>query len=429
MERSIDLIRVQRAAVPRHGPRVAVRALLGLVLLLFTLAPAAAQRADAAALEADFQRWLAEQIWPEASARGISRATFELAFAGVHLDLDLPELVLPGAGPAPAIDQPEFRSPAPYFREDNLAAAARAGQARLAEWRDTLAAIERRFGVPGPIILAVWGRETNFGREVLPHDAIEAIATEAFLGRRAADSRVELFAALLMLERGDVARSALRSSWAGALGQPQLLPTGYLEYAVDFDGDGRRDIWNSVPDSLASIANLLARSGWDSREPWGVEVPLPAASLCALEGPTQGRSILAWRDLGFAISAPLGARRATRFLLAPAGALGPTFLVSQNFYVVKEYNFSDVYALYVVHLADRIAGNDRSFSLPWQAIDRIDHGQIQAAQRSLEALGYDVGGADGLVGFRTRVAIGGYQSRAGLPVTCFPNAAVLQSLR
>lgn len=405
-------------------------ALLGL-LVCAPLGPALAQRLDPVAFEAGFQDWLQREIWPEARRNGVSRRTFDEAFAGVTLDLTLPELVLPGAGDEPAIDQPEFRTPAPYFNESNLATLARLGRDRLGLWAETLAAIEQRYGVPGPIVLAIWGRETAYGRVALPHDAIRALATAAFTGRRAAEFRIELIAALQILDRGDITRAQMVSSWAGALGQPQLQPTGYLEYAVDFDGDGRRDIWNSVPDTLATIANFFSRSGWRAADPWGTEVVLPRGDYCVLEGPTQGQTAAAWQAMGFApVSGGqgIGAANAERFLLAPGGALGPAFLVSQNFYVIKEYNFSDLYALFVGHLADRIAGNDRTFVTGWQPIDRIDHGQIRRMQLSLEARGYDVGGADGLVGFRTRISIGRFQISAGLPVTCFPNAATIAAI-
>jgi membrane-bound lytic murein transglycosylase B len=217
-------------------------------------------------------------------------------------------------------------------------------------------------------------------------------------------------------------------SGAGARGPPPLQPTGYLKNAVYFDGDGRRDIWNSVPDTLATIANFFSRNGWRGTEPWGTEVALPRADYCVLEGPTQGQTAAAWQEMGFrpVTGAPaIGGSLATRFLLAPGGALGPTFLVSENFYVIKEYNFSDLYALFVAHLADRIAGNDRAFVTPWQPIDRIDHGQIQRMQLGLIGRGYDVGGADGLVGYRTRISVGRFQAGAGVPVTCFPNAATI----
>lgn len=406
-----------------------MRTLLALLILLAASVAAPAQRVDPVALEAAFQAWLQATLWPDAERNGISRRTFDAAFAGVTLDLGLPELLLPGAAPdGPAIDQAEFRSPAAYFREDYLATAVRAGRGLLGEWRDTLAAVERQFGVPGPVVLAVWSRETVYGAVDLPEDGIRALATHAFTGRRPDHFRPELIAALVMIERGDIDRSAIRSSWAGALGQPQLLPSSYLRFAVDFDRDGDRDVWGSVPDILATIANVLAQSGWQASEPWGVETSLPAPEFCAMEGPTRGATNAEWRSLGFAVPGALGPDRATRFLLAPAGTLGPAFLVSQNFYVVKEYNFSDLYALYVLHLADRIAGAEGSFATGWAAIEALDHGEIQRMQRQLEALGYDVGGADGLVGFRTRVAIGAYQRSAGLPVTCFPNAAVFRSL-
>lgn len=403
-------------------------ALTALAVALFGGSTAMAQ--DRAALEASFQTWLEAEIWPEARAADVSRSTFETAFAGVRLDFDLPELELAGPGSA-AIDQPEFRSPARYFNEDNLAALAREGRARLRDWGDTLAAIERRYGVPPEIVLAIWGRETAYGAVALRYDAIRSLATHAFIGRRQAFFRPEVIAALRVLERGDVARNAMRSSWAGAVGQPQLLPAAYLEYGIDFDGDGRSDIWNSVPDTLATIANLLNRKGWRADREWGSEATASSPDVCALEGPGEGRPVDAWRQLGvgWAGTAPSVDPRQTRFLLAPAGSRGPIFLVTDNFYVIKGYNFSDLYALFVGNVADRIAGGGAAFLAPWQSVEAMAHADIVALQNGLLSLGHDVGGATGIVGFRTRTAVGRFEASRGLPVTCYPAAAVLAAMR
>ncbi len=405
-----------------------ILALIALAFGLLAGAPAVAQ--NRAALEASFQTWLEAEIWPEARGEGISRQTFDSAFAGLSLNFDLPELALNGPGSA-AIDQPEFRSPAPYFNQDNLAALAREGRERLGEWRDTLAAVERRYGVPAETVLAIWGRETSYGDVVLRYDAVRSLATHAFVGRRPAFFRPELIAALKVLERGDVARNAMRSSWAGAIGQPQLLPAAYLAYGVDFDGDGRRDIWNSVPDTLATIANLLRDKGWNARVEWGSEATLPSPDICSLEGPQQGRPLDAWQQLGVAWTgeSTTSNPRETRFLLAPAGIFGPAFLVTENFYAIKGYNNSDLYALFVGNLADRIAGGDGAFEGEWRRVGPIVHADIVTMQNGLLARGYDVGTPSGIVGFRTRTAIGRFQASAGLPVTCYPAAALAAALR
>jgi lytic murein transglycosylase len=403
--------------------RTAVKIIAASAIAAAAVSSVAAQPAGTT-LVAEFDNWIAEVVWPEAERAGVSRPTFDGAFAGVTLDLDLPELILPGAGDGPPIDQAEFRSPGAYFDESGLATLTRIGREELQRWSSTLGAIESRYGVPAEILLAIWARESAFGRASIPHYAIEALATEAFLGRRADKFRAELIAALRILEAGDVPIAAMRSSWAGGLGLPQFLPTTFLAYAVDYDGDGRRDIWSSVPDALASIANYLARHGWDSSLGWGEEAFLPADVPCTLEGPHQGLAVADWRRLGVDVA---GRPRETRFLLLPAGRLGPAFLVTGNFYVLKAYNESDVYALYVGHLADRIAGRSTPFTARWQPIGALTHGEIQAMQLRLEAAGHDVGGADGLIGFRTRIAVGAVQAAVGLPQTCFPDREFIQS--
>jgi len=219
----------------------------------------------------------------------------------------------------------------------------------------------------------------------------------------------------------------MRSSWAGGLGLPQFLPSTFLAYAVDFDGDRRRDIWGSVPDALASIANYLAQHGWIASLRWGAELAEPAALSCTREGPHQGLPAAGWHLLGLATSNDTVGQE--HYLLLPAGNLGPGFLVTDNFYVLKEYNRSDLYALYVGHLADRISRGSRPFSGEWQPLGDLTHGEILEIQLWLEAAGHDVGGADGLVGFRTRVAVGAAQSSLGLPETCFPDRALLEAIR
>jgi lytic murein transglycosylase len=386
-------------------------------------APGVIAQPDNTALDRAFHEWVAAEIWPEASRAGVSRQTFDAAFAGVVLDLTLPDIQLPGAGPA--IDQAEFRSPGAYFDEAGLASLTRIGREESQRWSTALSVIERRYGVPAEILLAIWARESAFGRAAIPHYAIRALATQAYLGRRPEKFRAELLAALQILEAGDVSIGDMRSSWAGGMGLPQFLPTTFLGYAVDFDGDGHRNIWTSVPDALASIANFLAAHGWDDAVGWGAEATIPATVSCTLEGPHQGLPVTAWRMLGIDVD---GRARDERYLVMPAGRLGPAFLVTGNFYVLKEYNESDVYALYVGHLADRITGPAPAFSGPWLPVDGLGHDEILRMQRSLVALGHDVGGVDGLIGFRTRIAVGAAQTALGLAQTCFPDRAFIDAL-
>jgi lytic murein transglycosylase len=292
------------------------------------------------------------------------------------------------------------------------------------------AEVERRYGVPREIVVAIWGRESHFGRVAPGRPALRVLATQAFMGRRRALYYPELLAALLILEEDHLPGETLLSSWAGAMGQPQLLPSKFLRYAQDGDGDGRRDIWRSAPDTLASIAHYLREHGWDPGRSWGVEVAVPAGVSCALEGPRQGKPVRDWENLGVRRldGGPLPDGGANAFLLMPAGRFGPAFLVSENFYVLKQYNESDLYALFIGHLADRMRGAS-AFRGAWAPTDALRRGEVLAMQERLRAQGHDVGKVDGLVGFATRTAIGQWQARNGRTETCFPDAALIQAIR
>jgi len=286
--------------------------------------------------------------------------------------------------------------------------------------------------VPAEVVLAIWGRESGFGSAKIPHDAFQVLGTKAFMATRKDMFRTEVLAALEMVEKGLVSRKAMKSSWAGALGQPQFLPSSFLNHAVDFDGDAHPDIWNSVPDTLASIANYLVNYGWVKGRDWGFEVTVPDSVSCAFEGPDQGRAISDWTAMGIARVGgrpfPQHEARAEGFLLMPAGRNGPAFIVTPNFYVLKKYNESDLYALFIGHGADRIASGDRTFAGRWGKVGGLYRSDIAAMQRGLEQLGYDVGGADGLPGFKTRRSIGDWQSRNGRTATCFPDKAIVGAL-
>ncbi len=420
----------------RFRPGLAAWLAAALLLLAPSLA-AAAGIAESGHQQAEqgFAGWLSGHLRPEADAARIPRATFDAALTGLKLDWSLPDLILPGsAEQVPATQsQAEFASPGPYFDETRLATLVAGGRRQIEKWAATLQAVEQRFGVPRAIVVAIWGRESGFGTVALTRDAIRTLATEAYLGARKDVFEPELIAALQMLAAGDVARAEMKSSWAGALGQPQLLPSQFLQYAVDFDGDGRRDIWHSVPDSLASIANDLARQGWQAGRGWGFEVSVPASVSCVLDGPEQGKPTAAWAGLGVrrvdGKPFPPGEAKGVAYLVMPAGRLGPAFLVSPNFYVIKAYNNSDLYALFVGHLADRLAGADRPFFGTWQKVGGFSRRDVKAMQDRLVAAGYDVGNADGLIGFKTRIAVGLWQTRKGRPATCFPDAATVREIR
>ncbi|MEO0329940.1 MAG: lytic murein transglycosylase [Pseudomonadota bacterium] len=394
---------------------------------LFTC-PAKAQ--DRAAIERQFQAWLKNDLWPEARSQGVSSQTFNNAFKGVAINWKLPDLVLPGqkAKPSRPQAQAEFRSPGRYFNENNIVPLVKSGRQLLIKHKSLIARIEKKYGVPGRILLAIWGRESVFGRVSIPHDAIQVLGTKAFMSTRKPLFRKEILAGLQIMQKGYATRAQMKSSWAGAMGQPQFLPSSYLEYAVDFDGDGKRNIWSSAPDTLASIANYLAKFGWQKGRDWGFEAKFPATVSCALEGPDQMRKIRDWSKAGAArISGkafPSGELGKPGALLMPAGRSGPEFVATSNFYVIKKYNNSDLYALFVGNVADRIQYGSGPFKAGWQKVSGLKRGNVMNIQNALIKQGYDVGGADGLAGFKTRRSIGDWQQKNGLRPTCFPDKSL-----
>lgn len=406
-----------------------------LILLLAMLLPLPAVAASKAEVEAQFRRWLKTDLWPVASQSGVPEDVFDKAFAGVKLNWDLPDLVPPGSSPQKERkqSQAEFSSPGSYFSEKRLQGLAATGRGLAARHKSVLSRIEKTYGVPAGIIVAIWGRESGFGRADIPHPVIDVLATKAFMSTRPELFRRELISALHILAGGDVAAARMKGSWAGAMGQPQFLPTSFLKYAVDFDGDGHRDIWNSVPDTLASIANYLADKGWQRGRDWGFEVSIPAGVSCAQEGPDLAKPITAWADTGIrrvtGRDFPAGEKRQSGMMLVPAGTHGPQFIVTPNFYVIKEYNNSDLYALFIGNLADRISSGGGAFKGDWGDVGKMLRSDVAAMQRALEAKGHDVGGADGLPGYKTRRSLGKWQESAGLAATCFPDASLKSALR
>ena len=351
------------------------------------------------------------------------------------LNWDLPDLVPPGF-PKPTEQkqtQAEFSSPAPYFNEARLQKLAATGRSLASQYGPVLRRIEKTYGVPGPILLAIWGRETGFGAAKLPNSAIQVLATKAFMSTRKDMFRTELIAALRILDHGDVTPDQFKGSWAGALGQPQFMPTNYLKYAVDFDGDGHRNIWTSVPDTLASIANYMVQKGWQRGRSWGYEVTIPPAVSCAQEGPDLAKPISQWTSLGITRvtgkAFPSDELRASGMMLVPAGRDGPEFIVTPNFYVIKEYNNSDLYGIYIGNLADRIAFGSGAFEEKWGDVGKMLRSDVAGMQKTLERKGYDVGGTDGLPGYKTRRSIGQWQEKSGMKPTCYPDSSMLGVLK
>ena len=405
---------------------------LGAILCLLPLPVMAQNKPD---VEKQFQRWIASDLGPEARKAGISERTMKTAFSGISLNWSLPDLVPPGSKPPKSQDQSqaEFSSPGAYFSEKRLQGLAATGRGLASTHAATLKRIEAAYGVPGEIVVAIWGRESGFGKARLPYSALEVLATKAFMSTRKPMFREELIAALTMIERGDVDAATMKGSWAGALGQPQFMPTSYLKYAVDFDKDGHPDIWNSVPDSLASIAHYLQKEGWQRGRDWGFEVSIPAKVSCAQEGPDLAKPISAWAATGITrVSGkpfPSADLKASGMMLVPAGRNGPEFVVTPNFYVLKEYNNSDLYALFIGNLADRIAHGAGAFEGSWGDVGKMLRSDVLAMQKALVAKGYDVGNVDGLPGFKTRRALGDWQAKNGLTPTCYPDASLKTRLK
>ena len=405
------------------------------VATVSALSTAASAAPSRDAVDAQFRRWITSDLWPAAQAGGIGREAFDKALQGVTLNWDLPDLVPPSTTPPKerSQSQAEFSSPAAYFNEKRLQGLAASGRSLASQHAATLRRIEASYGVPGSVLIAIWGRESGFGRAKLPHRAIDVLATKAFMSTRKPLFQQELISALHMVESGEVASEKMMGSWAGALGQPQFMPSSYLKYAVDFDGDGTRDIWNSVPDSLASIANYLVKSGWQKGRDWGFEITIPQGVSCAQEGPDRAKPVSAWAAEGLSRITgkpfPRSEAGLPAMMLVPAGTYGPEFLVTRNFYVFKEYNNSDLYALFIGNLADRIASGGGAFRTPWQPLGKMLRSDVLAMQNALVAQGYDVGKVDGLPGFKTRRSIGEWQAKNGLVPTCYPSADLKARLR
>ena len=395
------------------------RRLAAAVILVAAGAHAAEVASPAtASLDARSIAALAAELWPEAARRGVSRATFDAAFAGLVPDPSVAAMTR---------RQPEFVKPiGAYLAAQVTASRVAAGQAMLARWSRDLDAIERRYAVPRAIVVAVWGMETGYGAASAgSKDVIRSMATLAAMDYRPELYRAQLLAALSMLQDGNIGRAELRGSWAGAMGLPQFMPSSFLTYAVDGDGDGRRDIWTSVPDALASIANFIHGQGWQEGRPWGCEVKLPRG----FDDGVSRASPAEWtaRGVARADGAPLsGDGELTLFY--PAGAGGPAFLVTPNFEVLKTYNFSDAYVLGVGQLADRMAGG-RAISAAWPGDPPMSRDDRIALQARLVALGYAVDNREGRISLALRDVIRSAQRTVGLVADGHPTVRLLEALR
>ncbi|MEH6772708.1 MAG: lytic murein transglycosylase [Cereibacter changlensis] len=372
--------------------------------------------------QAGLEAWVAA-FRPRAEAAGIAPATLDRAFRGLRYDAD-----------AIARD----RNQAEFSRTvwDYLASAVSErrlanGQAALAEHGALLREIEARYGVDRHVVLAVWGMESSYGSHRGDHPLIGALATLAHDGRRGAFFEEQLIAALQIVQQRDVEPQAMTGSWAGAMGHTQFIPTSYLAFAVDFTGDGKRDIWSDNPaDALASTAAYLAKSGWQAGQPWGIEVTLPAGFDYAGSGKALRRPTAEWRALGLR-TAEGGAlpEHGEAALLLPGGARGAAFLIYGNFRAISRYNAADAYVIGVGHLADRLRGGP-PIRASWPEGERaLLSAERVELQHLLTLAGFDTGGADGMVGPNTIRALRGWQQSVGLIPDGYASPGVLERLR
>ncbi|RBI66987.1 lytic murein transglycosylase [Vreelandella sulfidaeris] len=366
---------------------------------------------------ANFQEWL-QQFRQYAADQGISEATLSDALDGVRYRERVIEL---------DSFQPEFVRPIWEYLDTAVSSTRiNTGREKLAEHRDTALQMQQRFGVPAEIIVAIWGIESNYGSNFGDFSTLESLATLAYDGRRRDFARGELLAALRIIDEGDIAAEQMKGSWAGAMGHTQFIPSSFEAYAVDGDGDGRRDIWGSIPDVMASTANYLDRAGWQTGQPWGVEVRLPEGFDYAQ---TERRSTAEWRSQGVQAQQGELPDFDSAAIVIPAGADGPAFLVGANFRAILRYNNATSYALAVATLGDAIAGRDgiqHGWPRDQEPLTRDD---VQELQRALNRAGYSVGGADGVMGPNTRQGLRNFQRDQGLIPDGFATQALLERLR
>lgn len=357
-------------------------------------------------------------LWPLAEERGISRASFDRAFAGVVFD---PKVM------ADATRQPEFVLPIwRYIASAVSPSRIERGRDKARAERLWLDKAAQAYGVDEGVLLGVWGLETDYGAFAGSDSVVRALASLAFTHYRGDYFRDELLSALVILQQGDIAPGEMRGSWAGAMGQTQFMPSSYLLYAVDFEGHGRRDIWNSIPDAIGSTANFLSAHGWIADLPWGFEVRLPAQFRLTDADSSRPAAFGAFAARGVtrADGGPLPNSGAGR-LLIPAGRNGPVFLVTENFDIIRLYNNSASYALAVALLGDAAAGG--GLIGHWPTGDHpLAESQIRKLQVKLKKMGYDVGEIDGQVGEAMRAAVRAYQERNGLSPDGYPDVALLK---
>jgi membrane-bound lytic murein transglycosylase B len=400
-----------------------IRSSLQFIMTLTTALVIGGFTAIPAQADQGFRNWIAE-FRGVAAKSGIKGSTYDRAFRGVT-DID-PEVL------EKARYQPEFKAPVwDYFDNRVHEQSIAEGRAKKQQWNRVLSGIENAYGVDRHILLAIWSMETNYGailtNDKVMRNVVRSLATLAYADkRRRKFARSQLVAALKILQSGDIDESHLTGSWAGAMGHTQFIPTSYQAYAVDADGDGRRDIWSSVPDALATAANLLRKNGWRSGETWGYEVSLPAGR----KFPGGWMSLSQWQQIGVVRTngKPFPRPSDKAELKVPDGRAGPAFLVLRNFKTLKNYNNADKYALAVGLLADEIAGFGgltRDWDRPFTPLSFAEREELQ---RQLQRFGLYDGKIDGKIGSGSQAAIKTYQARAGLPQDGYASKEVLRAM-
>lgn len=371
---------------------------------------------------AEFYAFL-DNFWHTARKAGIRRDVFVKAFTGIKLDAEVKKAQK---------NQPEFVTPVwTYIERAVSEKRLELGQNEMSKRAEILEKIEQKYGVEKQILLAIWGLESTFGQNKGKKDVIKSLATMAFRGKRTNYGRKQLIAALKIIQRGDIPLEQFKGSWAGAMGHTQFIPVTYNHYAVDFTGDGKRDIWNSVSDALASTANYLKRAGWQTGKTWGYEVQVPKGYDYYRSGRGIKKTIRQWQRYGIK---RVNGRHFPRpddvaELIVPAGANGPAFLVLKNFRVIMRYNVSVSYALAVGHLGDRLLGYG-PFVKPWPKSEKkLKYVEQKELQHLLAQKGYNIGKIDGKIGKSTKRALRAFQRSSGLPADGYPSYSVLQRLR
>lgn len=364
-----------------------------------------------------------KSFWPAAKRAGVSWDTFQQATAGIALDKEVIES---------AKYQPEYKKPMGEYVERAISPKRLTmGQQKLIEYGALLDAVEAKYGVDKHIVLAIWGVESNYGTNKGDKHVIQSLMTLACSGTKAKFARGQIVSALKILQRGDTDAEHFNGSWAGAMGHTQFIPTTYSAYAVDFDGDGRRDIWDTIPDALGSTAAYLKKSRWKTGQTWGYEVKLPKSYTAKRYKRGTSRTLASWQKAGVkrVDGQPFPRPSDKAQLLSPDGRNGPSFLVVNNFRSLLRYNNADSYALAVGHLADRLAGYE-PFVQAWPTSERrLSMEQRMELQRHLIALGHLEGDVDGIIGSGTLEGVRSYQRAKGMQVDGYPTQTILTKLQ